>query len=142
MSVPDSSKKMRERSGEVDSDSLLVRFLYILMRDHVTAGVVESIMDDHVENGETLALFSNGWLASNAIDLADRLLSDSIMVGDAVLVTPKNRIPDGEPYAGEVSEIVFQKDGVRVVVLDPNDNRPDSFRNTRRWPLEEIEKVT
>lgn len=47
----------------------LVAFLYDLLRDHVTPGVVEKIAQD--ATAETL--FTNGWLARYAEDLATRL---------------------------------------------------------------------
>jgi hypothetical protein len=61
---------MRKRSGEVESDDLLVRFLYELMRDHVPPGIVEGLMG-HVDRTPTL--FTNGWLAEYAKDIAERL---------------------------------------------------------------------
>lgn len=61
---------MRERSGSMNSSDPLVIFLYLLMRDHVCPCDVEKIADDSVfGNGE----FTNGWLASHAQDLAQRL---------------------------------------------------------------------
>lgn len=68
------SREMRERSGSVDSADFLVRFLYILLRDYITAGEAESIMEGHIEGAtDKLACFSNGWLARHAADLARRL---------------------------------------------------------------------
>lgn len=34
------TESLRERSGTVEIDSLLVSFLYELMRDHVTPGIL------------------------------------------------------------------------------------------------------
>lgn len=62
---------MRERSGSVDSNDPLTRFLYVLMRDHLAPGVVEQIMLDHVTGKG--AQFTNGWLATYAADMAERL---------------------------------------------------------------------
>jgi hypothetical protein len=45
--------------------------LYILLRDHLSAGVVEGILKDPVQDGEWE--FSNGYLAEYAKDLKDRL---------------------------------------------------------------------
>lgn len=63
-----------QRSGEKKTDDLLVVFLYTLLRDHLPAGDVETLMCDEVEpcRGQTTSL-SNGWLADMATDLAARL---------------------------------------------------------------------
>jgi len=63
---------IRERSEKVDSKSKLVSFLYVLIRDYVTPGNVESIMMQLKENGFPTE-YSNGWLAKYAIDLEKRL---------------------------------------------------------------------
>ena len=72
--------RMRVASGEIDDDRRVVAFLYLLMRDHLTPGVVETIIDEvttnrmarfSVEGGHIL--FTNGWLARHAQDVADRL---------------------------------------------------------------------
>ena len=68
-------KPIRKRSGEVNSHDRLVGFLYILMREHLTAGEIESLMKEHVDpipEGDEF-VFSNGWLAEHAKDLAKRL---------------------------------------------------------------------
>lgn len=52
----------------------LVRFLYILMRDHLPSGVVEDIMENHVEKEKhEWTRLTNGFLAGHAYDLASRL---------------------------------------------------------------------
>lgn len=61
---------LRERSGDVRSDDPLVSFLYQLMRDHLAVGVVEGLMGE-VEKQPSI--FTNGWLANYAKDLAERL---------------------------------------------------------------------
>ena len=61
---------LRERSGSVRSDDPLVSFLYQLMRDHVAVGVVEGLMGDAEKQP---SVFTNGWLANYAKDLAERL---------------------------------------------------------------------
>lgn len=49
----------------------LVVFLYVLMRDHLVCGDVESLVHDAAATTETS--FSNDFLAAYAYDLADRL---------------------------------------------------------------------
>jgi hypothetical protein len=62
---------MRKRSGEVRIESRLVSFLYELMRDHVPLGVVEEIVQ--ASEKEPDVLYTNGWLAKYAEDIANRL---------------------------------------------------------------------
>ncbi len=66
------AERMRKASGDVADDRPLVAFLYVLMRDHLPPGAVETIMSRHVE-GFGVHDFSNGWLARHAQDLAERL---------------------------------------------------------------------
>lgn len=63
-------KDLRERSGDVESNSKLVSFLYELMRDHLPPGKVTEI----VLNSQTVPVkFTNGWLARFAEDIAKDL---------------------------------------------------------------------
>jgi hypothetical protein len=64
---------IRDRSGTVSSTNPMVSFLYELMRGHVPPGVVEQIMANmEVERGKEV-VFTNGWLANYAKDVAARL---------------------------------------------------------------------
>lgn len=63
---------MRKRSGTITSEDKLTSFLYELMRDHIPCGVVEKIMLHLHDEHETI-FFTNGWLASYAKDIAERL---------------------------------------------------------------------
>lgn len=65
------TEAIRERSGNIEIDSILVSFLYELMRDHITSGVIESIMRNSIK--ESKVMYTNGWLARYAEDLALRL---------------------------------------------------------------------
>jgi hypothetical protein len=70
----DHTSRLRKASGQVVSTGPLVSFLYELMRDHVPPGVVEGIMkqtETDEPNYETI--FTNGWLARYAEDVAARL---------------------------------------------------------------------
>lgn len=64
-------KEMRQRSGAVDSNDKLVCFLYVLMRDYLPCGDIESIVLEHIGNQKVE--FANGWLANYAKDIAGRL---------------------------------------------------------------------
>jgi len=61
---------MRDRSGRVDIHSRLVSFLYELLRDEVTVGRMEAIVQ-HSQEPEVE--YTNGWLANYAADVATRL---------------------------------------------------------------------
>ena len=61
---------MKERSGQVSSTSKLVMFIYILGRDYLTLGEIEEIM---LDMSEEKVIFSNGWLAEYANDVAKGL---------------------------------------------------------------------
>jgi hypothetical protein len=69
--IESTTEAIRERSGNVEIDSILVSFLYELMRDHVTPGVIEVIMQNSIK--ESKVMYTNGWLAKYAEDLALRL---------------------------------------------------------------------
>lgn len=62
---------LRERSGEVTINGKLVSFLYELMRDYLTPGEIEKIVQDSED--EPTVVYTNGWLAKYAEDLANRL---------------------------------------------------------------------
>ena len=69
---PTENDLLRERSGEVRDSSRLVAFLYDLMICHCTPGRVEEMLRRSPAGLEFV--FSNGWLARYAQDVADRLL--------------------------------------------------------------------
>lgn len=68
----DQVERMRAASGEFVDDDPLVAFLYLLMRNEVAMGVVEELMVT-VEQGNKPWVFTNGWLARYAYDVAGRL---------------------------------------------------------------------
>ena len=66
--------ELRKRSGEVDDDSELVCFLYVLMRDHLPTGTVGQLVQDTVKMAPAKPYsFTNGHLAEYAQYLAGRL---------------------------------------------------------------------
>ena len=64
-------KSMNDRSGNVRYNSRLVGFIYDLMRDHVTPGVIEEVLKQQAESDID---YTNGWLAQYANDVAQRLM--------------------------------------------------------------------
>jgi len=70
---------MVEGSKKILTKDKLTIFLYMLMRDHLPAGVVESIVQD-VEKVEDEARLCNGFLAEYAQQLTSRL-KDALKIG-------------------------------------------------------------
>lgn len=68
------NKHVREASGAVNLDSKLASFLYSLMRDHLPTGIVEELVQEACV--ESKVLYTNGWLALYAKNLADRLTKE------------------------------------------------------------------
>ena len=62
---------IRTRSGMINSSDKLVAFIYSLLRDHISAGIIEQLVRDAEIDAESQ--YSNGWIAQYAQDLASRL---------------------------------------------------------------------
>jgi hypothetical protein len=98
----------------------LVEFLYILARDELPIGTIESIMWDHVSGGEPDE-YCNPWLEAWARDLAKRLTSEDVPVvnfnnmykapGDLKGVTG----PEAKKVAGRAYPVLAHEDGALVV---------------------------
>jgi hypothetical protein len=69
---------MMERSGYVQINSRLVSFIYELLRDHLSAGVVEQVVRNSLLPD---VKYCNGWLAEYAGDIANRLLENEPQSG-------------------------------------------------------------
>lgn len=67
------SDAMATRSGDVVNDSRLTAFLYLLIRDEVTPGRIELLLDQLGRDQGQKVYYSNGWLAQYAADVAERL---------------------------------------------------------------------
>jgi hypothetical protein len=66
--------EMAIASGGVSSRSRLVCFLYLLVRDHLPAGVIEEIMEEIEEDPPGTPIdFNNGWIAQYCVCLTQRL---------------------------------------------------------------------
>lgn len=69
-----SKAALRQRTGMIKTEDKLVSFLYDLMRDHLPCGVVEDLVLNQVTTADDSEfLFTNGFLANYAKDLAQRL---------------------------------------------------------------------
>ncbi len=71
MYYEDRIEALRERSGHIKFNNRLISFLYELMRDYLPPGKVEEIVQNSEETIDTV--YTNGWLAKYAEDLAKRL---------------------------------------------------------------------
>ncbi len=65
---------MREEAGRVRDDSPLVTLLYHLMMNHLDVGTVERLVDGIAGPPSLNGVYTRGWLARHAQDLADRLM--------------------------------------------------------------------
>ncbi|KKM67119.1 hypothetical protein LCGC14_1474370 [marine sediment metagenome] len=63
---------LREASGEVSYSDPLTTFFYLLMRNELAAGKVEALVREAVDSAED-CLFTNGWLAHYANNLAEEV---------------------------------------------------------------------
>lgn len=84
--------RMRAASGEVNDTRPLVAFLYLLLQSgDLISGELEDVLDEQMDLTASEYQFANGWLASYAQDIADRLLRPS-----APLIDPEARKDCGE----------------------------------------------
>ena len=63
---------LRAESGDIMSTDKVENFIYVLLRDHLTAGDVESLTRS-VEDDTASVVFCNGWIAQYAKNVAKRL---------------------------------------------------------------------
>ncbi len=64
---------LRQASGAINNNRQIVAFLYILMRDHLTPGVIESLVTQSNNTPGNDFIFTNGWLAQYAENIANRI---------------------------------------------------------------------
>lgn len=63
----------------------LASFLYVLMRDHLPIGIVESLVQDHAEKCDgKVPMFSNQHLAAYAYELAGRIADECLIFQEHV----------------------------------------------------------
>jgi hypothetical protein len=73
----DANARMRAASGTVRDERPLVAFLYRLLRDRMSPSDVEGLLDAAQLIGpDNVAVFTNGWLALYAQDIAARLTDE------------------------------------------------------------------
>lgn len=127
----DENQRMRKRSGEETSSDPLVTFIYVLMRDHVTPGVVEETMLHHAAQE---SLFTNGWLARYAKDVAARLRGPETTLGPApdrdgwraplewIVDLEDTPGPDVDPATFFASQFACAQDRARRALATPPDS--------------------
>lgn len=62
------NQEVREASGNIDSSDNLVKLLYTLMRDEITPGRMEGVLDRIASDAR--GQYTNGWLADYAKNIA------------------------------------------------------------------------
>ena len=143
--------RMRAESGNVTSPDPLVSFLYILMRDHLNPGKMESILLNGPHGGVE-SVYSNGWLANYCKYIAQRLRAEGAapaasapkpeptpqfqIVFDAHIwdkegqsyLTPKVQVLVDGQRIGSLERIAFEmstKQAIPVIEIDQKDFPPD-----------------
>jgi hypothetical protein len=71
--VKEEIENLRERSGNIRSNSKAVAFVYELLRDYLPSGTVEKIVYNSTGPNTEEFIFTNGYLAKYAIDIVERL---------------------------------------------------------------------
>lgn len=67
------TERMRAASGNVTVGDPLVTFLYLLMRNIAPTGALEDLVAEAHDAADAAVVFTNGWLAEYAQDMAARL---------------------------------------------------------------------
>lgn len=75
MGAMNSNDEMRNASGNVNSDDLLVCFLYLLARDKLPIGSIEDVLAETFASAGLTHHYTNGWLARWAFYNANKLKS-------------------------------------------------------------------
>lgn len=72
-------EQLKQDSGDVVLDDTLATFLYLLMRDYVTPGKIELLVQNVVDGAESVT-FGNGFLAKYAENLAKEIRNKKVMM--------------------------------------------------------------
>lgn len=75
--------RLRDRSESVDRSGPLTAFFYDLLRDHLPAATVETLVREAAAHAEQRVQYTNGYLAEYANELSDRLRSADIAAFEA-----------------------------------------------------------
>jgi hypothetical protein len=135
---------IREVSGEVRSTSRLVSFLYSLMRDHLPCGVVEELVKGATPDKETL--YSNGWLASYAEHLANRISPEKVdlenLKADLARISAELGLPPGiGPADGEIRKLRLVFERIGIGAFNPRGLTHEALREKGNDALKRAEKA-
>lgn len=117
-----SNEDLCERSGNVKIRSRLTSFLYGLMRDHLTPGTVEELVQESVAVEVT---YTNGYLAQYAFDVAKQLQPDMFPQGGVYKDVLRNffmLVKEGAMTPTEASEKIYASLTSDVPILTTNKN--------------------
>ena len=139
---------LRKNSGDVASSDPFVSFLYTLMRDHVTPGVVEQIALD-MASGSKVVTYTNGFLARYAenisnfiknseIDLFSGALGDAFADGNSPAFLDAKK-KDWQKKVKKESMSKFSMDEVELKNLDKDIQA--SLEKPSEEEIEQAEKV-
>lgn len=78
----ESNSDTRKASGSVDGYDNLAGFLYLLMRDHLPTGTLESIMLKLPMDSGKKINYTNGWLAKYAMHISSLLMGNKHEMDD------------------------------------------------------------
>jgi predicted ATPase len=98
-----------DRSGHVEYNSKLVGFLYDLLKEHVSPGALEQLVRT-AEAKSPSVIYSNGWLAQYAHDLALRLVP--MRKSDAKIDMIKGHLKaavDGSKTIEEATDAIYEE---------------------------------
>lgn len=101
--------RMRNASGAIDDARPLVSFLYLLLRDHLHLGDVEEIVDRATKGA---GMFTNGWLAQYAQDIANRLEPHGRGIIDHVAIDAAARLQVAMWLPASCAQCGIEYDGV------------------------------
>lgn len=108
--------------NEVADNRKLVAFIYQLLRDHLPIGVVEETVREQERHGSATFVFTNGYTAKYAQEVADRLLVDQ-----APAATPADPEQDLEDLKAEIDKLDAHPSDFEGMVVgsseEPEDER-------------------
>jgi len=107
------TEELRKITGDVTYSDPLTSFLYQLMRDELPSGTVEKMVNDVASEAGKDIIFTNGWLAQYANNLAERItnakqdhLAQSLVMAFNVIpfVAKQDNVTVQEPLETKKSE--------------------------------------
>jgi hypothetical protein len=141
------NNKLRSDSGNIEFEDTLTSFLYILMRDHVPAGVVEGLARDVANEGSMISTYSNGFLAQYANNLANYLknaktnaLAKALETAFTGTPTPVKDKPPKMFSIDEGDALEKLKEKVDVAVDNMTDEDKKEWDKRMGKTLEELKK--